>query len=207
MFSKIPNEISIMIFRCFFDALSACDFSYLRFFDRDVKDLVNNVKNLRLVSKRSNDLIALCICDLYGSILKIRIAREKNVWKDLVNSCLVSCLMIDDELELKDRNMCINNTYVGSVKDALRCVGLGNVFIGRYWFLRSGREMYRKSLIKDYVMSNKQFMNGEGYKKRKFRKFYKKHLSSYYEYKPRSIKRIDRSSEHPVIDLVRKMYK
>jgi len=145
---NISNEILIMIFKHLLS--DVC---------------ISGIRNVRLVSKEFNNLMIVCVQDFYKT--KVNVKREADVWRDLVNSFLVSCFAIDVELELRYPRMFSNNAYFTIAKYLLRHVGLKNAFIRRYRFLRDGRRMYRKSLAKNFVMSNRDLAKGE-FKRKNF---------------------------------------
>lgn len=167
------NEIIINIFNSFFDEI------YIS--KNPDKNKIITIRNIRCVSREFNILISLVIRETYSHVFNSHIVLEigSGIWKDLVRSCLIFSIAIDNECEIKKKDLVDSNL----MKIWLAYVGLGEIFSFRYRHLKYGMRIYRKSLVKNYEMSSIDLSHGGEFARIKFISFYNKNLKRYYRYR------------------------
>ena len=171
------------------------------------------IDNCLLVSKFFN----INIIEKMRKILKlhfnIQIINGKsyhyNIWKDLIYSFIIKRVMMDDDLYILERmrrRIEKNGSKVNEIRknenemlkvykgitiiyDFLSRNWLDGQFLIIYNFISSSKSKFRKSLIENYEMTERDIDDGCEYKIRKFKKFYDNYISEYYIYSPKNIKR------------------
>ncbi|HEY6534314.1 MAG TPA: hypothetical protein VIY08_00670 [Candidatus Nitrosocosmicus sp.] len=182
---NLSNEIILMIIKFSFNI-----HAYVK--ESSSENISTHVRNLRSVSRLFNNYVIIRIQEVY---LLHQYPMYKymsgHIWKDLVMIHLIREISIDNESEI--RNFEKKEDDMKLTYRILEYVGLKKEFKDRYDFLNYGKIIYRRMLSKKYEMSNNDQHHGCVYQARKFKKFYKTHLSLYYKYRCRKITRVDDS--------------